>query len=119
MSRKVNLIEALETRWLFSALGLERTLPPLQILTTPFVVNPQPDAKGIVFSGGAGVDRADFSASHQDLYVSLDNVPDDGPVTAASASCINSDVEQVFGGSGNDTLIGADGHNDTFQGNAG
>jgi Ca2+-binding RTX toxin-like protein len=54
--------------------------------------------------GGDGVDTADYSAYSAAVNVSLDDVANDG---AAEGDNVHSNVENVVGGSGNDTLTGS------------
>jgi hemolysin type calcium-binding protein len=85
-----------------------------------------------VHSGGAGTDTADYSARSAPVSVTLNaavdwwwRLPDDGQ--AGEFDSVLTDVENVIGGSGNDTLRGSDGSNtlvgldgdDTLKGGAG
>jgi uncharacterized delta-60 repeat protein len=54
--------------------------------------------------GGAGADMADFSAFNANLTITLDNKPNDGP--AGADMNVESDIENIIGGSGNDLIIG-------------
>ncbi|MGN6626235.1 MAG: calcium-binding protein [Tepidisphaeraceae bacterium] len=75
-----------------------------------------------VYSGGLENDTIDFSAATTAVHVSLDNVANDGPA-GAHANVID-DVENILGGSSNDTLTGdnaanvihGNGGNDTIAG---
>jgi Ca2+-binding RTX toxin-like protein len=69
-----------------------------------------------VFKGGPGNDTADFSASTANLNVSLDNVANDGK--AGQKANVLPDVENIWGGSGNDKLIGNP-FNNVLKGGAG
>ena len=75
----------------------------------------KPGAGSDHVSGGAGADTADYSDQRTDITVTLDDRTDDGPGTHSN---IGSDVENVIGGTGNDTLVGNDGANN-LQGGAG
>jgi Ca2+-binding RTX toxin-like protein len=67
-------------------------------------------------SGGAAEDRADYSYDTHNLNLSIDGVANDGE--AGETDNIQTDVEGVYGGSGNDTMTGNSGAN-TFLGNGG
>jgi Ca2+-binding RTX toxin-like protein len=56
------------------------------------------------FSGGAGIDTVDYTATINDVTVTLDGAANDGP--AGELDNVATDVENVDGGDGNDTLIG-------------
>ncbi|HEX8912878.1 MAG TPA: hypothetical protein VF796_11000, partial [Humisphaera sp.] len=56
------------------------------------------------FVGGAGEDTADYSAYTAAVKVDLDNVADDG--ATGEGDNVESDVEDIKGGSGADTLVG-------------
>ena len=79
-------------------------------------------AGGDIHSGGAGTDTADYSARSAPVTVTLNTVSawwwlaDDGQ--AGELDHVLTDVENVSGGSGNDTLRGSDGAN-TLVGNDG
>jgi Ca2+-binding RTX toxin-like protein len=62
-----------------------------------------------VYTGGAGVDLLDFSDATGGVSVSLDGVANDGP--AAEADNAGTDIENIKGGRGNDTLVGNSGRN--------
>jgi Ca2+-binding RTX toxin-like protein len=69
-----------------------------------------------LLSGGSGFDTADYSARTASVHVTVDGVADDGwndPYLDGQLEHDNvvPDVERVFGGSGNDTLIGNDASN--------
>jgi Ca2+-binding RTX toxin-like protein len=70
-----------------------------------------------VYTGGAGVDILDFSATDAAVSVSLDGVANDGP--AGEADNAGTDIENIKGGRGNDTLVGNAGRNllEGFAGN--
>ena len=55
-------------------------------------------------NGGTGEDRVDYSARTQPLFISLDGVADDGE--ASEQDNIGTDVEDVTGGSSDDTITG-------------
>jgi Ca2+-binding RTX toxin-like protein len=58
-----------------------------------------------VMNGGSGVDTATYGESHDPLTLSLDDLPNDGP--PGSADNVHTDVENLIGGAGNDTLSGS------------
>jgi Ca2+-binding RTX toxin-like protein len=58
------------------------------------------------FNGGAGTDKMDYSGRSADLTVVMDNTTDSGDLGASEADIINTDVEDLVGGTGNDTLTG-------------
>jgi Ca2+-binding RTX toxin-like protein len=62
-----------------------------------------------VYTGGAGVDVLDFSGSDLGVSISLDDIANDGP--AGHADNAASDIENIRGSRGNDTLIGDSGRN--------
>ncbi len=66
--------------------------------------------------GNGGDDVADYSGRTSAVYVSLDGVSNDGEV--GEADNVSSGVEDVLGGSGNDTLTG-DLASNLFDGGAG
>jgi Ca2+-binding RTX toxin-like protein len=70
-----------------------------------------------VYSGGAGVDLLDFRATEGGVAVSLDGVANDGP--SGQADNAGTDLENIKGGRGNDTLVGNSGRNliEGFAGN--
>ncbi|WP_246383358.1 calcium-binding protein [Nocardioides stalactiti] len=57
-----------------------------------------------VVSGGAGTDLVSYATETDDLDVSIDNQADDGKL--GELDNVKSDVEQVQGGSGDDSLAG-------------
>jgi Ca2+-binding RTX toxin-like protein len=59
-----------------------------------------------VFSGGAGEDTLVYPADSPSLAVSLDNVANDGKVLT-DLSNVKSDIENVTGGGGTNTLTGS------------
>jgi Ca2+-binding RTX toxin-like protein len=67
--------------------------------------------------GGSGIDIADYTAREDNVYVSNDNVADDGEYVLNLAGLpapneddfVEPDVENIYGGSGNDALVGAAG----------
>ena len=56
--------------------------------------------------GGDGVDTADYSARTGAVRVDLDDTADDGEIGTAENDNVLMDVENVLGGSGNDTITG-------------
>ena len=62
-----------------------------------------------VYSGGAGVDLLDFSPVNAAVTVRLDGVANDGP--AGETDNAATDIENLKGGRGNDTLVGDSGRN--------
>ncbi len=61
-----------------------------------------------VFIGGAGIDTADYSRRGNAVRLSLDGVANDGaPFGNGEDDNIGTDVENLIGGSGNDTLTGS------------
>jgi Ca2+-binding RTX toxin-like protein len=67
-------------------------------------------------SGGADVDTADYSNRTGNVSVGLDNVADDGE--SGENDDVRSDVQNVLGGAGDDTLTGSLGTN-VLDGNGG
>jgi hypothetical protein len=70
-------------------------------------------------AGGDGEDVADYSTRTSAIDVSLDGRPDDGNADDGPAGVrddVASDVEDIWGGAGNDTLSGGDG--DSHRGGA-
>ena len=69
------------------------------------------------YTGGVGVDLLDFSDSSSGVAVSLDGVANDGP--AGESDNAGTDIENIKGGRGNDTLVGDSGRNliEGFAGN--
>jgi Ca2+-binding RTX toxin-like protein len=78
-----------------------------------------------VFAGGAGSDTATYAEKIGDTSLDTDNKADDGVV--GEKDNIKSDIENIIGGSGNDTITGGSGANtiagglgnDTIEGGAG
>jgi Ca2+-binding RTX toxin-like protein len=68
--------------------------------------------------GGVGTDTADFRARTNGVYVTLNNLADDGESSGAEGINVGSDIERVLGGSGNDHLTGGAG-NDELHGGPG
>jgi Ca2+-binding RTX toxin-like protein len=64
-----------------------------------------PGAAGEVLIGGSGNDTADFSSAENNLRITLDNKPNDHPPGALPMN-VESDIENVIGGSGNDLIVG-------------
>jgi Ca2+-binding RTX toxin-like protein len=58
-----------------------------------------------VFDGGAGTDTADYSTRAESLAIDLDNVADDG--AAGEGDNVQDTVENVWGGYGDDLIIGS------------
>ncbi len=58
------------------------------------------------FSGGLGIDFADFSWRSENLIISLDGLANDGKRTEGDN--VLGDVENVWGGSGHDAIIGTE-----------
>ncbi|HWA75379.1 MAG TPA: calcium-binding protein [Polyangiaceae bacterium] len=79
------------------------------------------------FNGGAGTDKADYSARTAALTIVMDNTTASGDLGNSEADIINSDVEDLIGGTGADTLTGntlanhiqGGAGNDTISGGAG
>ena len=77
--------------------------------------------------GGPGVDTVSYAARTTAVRVTLDGVADSGSVAAAEADRVLATVENVIGGSGDDTIVGSAGANvldggagdDTISGGAG
>src|SRR5215217_381032 len=63
---------------------------------------------GDSLTGGPGIDRADYSSRSDDLTIDIDGLADD----AGEADNVKTDVENVTGGSGNDTIVGSGVAND-------
>ncbi len=77
----------------------------------------EPGKGADVIIGGAGTnDRVSYLDRTQPVNVSLDGVANDGE--AGENDLVGSDVESVYGGSGNDTITGNNGNN-VLRGNAG
>jgi len=82
------------------------------------------DAGTDTMNGGPGRDRGYFASASADLSITLDGVANDG---AAGEGDNLLEVEQISGGSGNDTIVGGPGPdqidgsdgNDTLSGGAG
>jgi Ca2+-binding RTX toxin-like protein len=70
-----------------------------------------------VYRGGAGTDMLDFRGTDVGVSVSLDGVANDGP--AGEADNAGTDIENLKGGNGDDTLIGDSDRNliEGFAGN--
>jgi uncharacterized delta-60 repeat protein len=66
--------------------------------------------------GGPGTDAADYTDNTAGVFVSTDDKADDGPGRNQN---VHSDVEIVMGGSGNDTLFGANAFSNVLIGNGG
>jgi Ca2+-binding RTX toxin-like protein len=70
------------------------------------------------FNGGAGVDKADYSARTAALTIVMDGSTASGDLAASEADKLGTDVEDLIGGSGADTLTGNASSNH-IQGGAG
>jgi Ca2+-binding RTX toxin-like protein len=66
-------------------------------------------AKSDTFIGGDGKDTVDYSGRTENLTITLDGQPNDG--AADENDDIATDIENVIGGLGNDTIIGNDQRN--------
>jgi Ca2+-binding RTX toxin-like protein len=71
---------------------------------------------GDVFNGGDGIDTVDYSARSEDLTIDIDGTADDGE--ASESDNVAADVENVKGGSGDDSVTGSSGDN-ILEGGAG
>ena len=71
-----------------------------------------------VMEGGSGTDQALFDDHSGDVNVTLDDVANDGNAAPAENDNVKSDIEEVAGGDGNDTLAGSNGPN-TIDGGPG
>jgi len=69
-------------------------------------------------TGGGGVDRVGYGRRSGRLAVSLDGVANDGDAAPAEGDNVGTDVEDVSGGSGPDTIVG-DGARNALDGGAG
>ena len=67
-----------------------------------------------VMTGGAGNDTADYSARTAALTLNIDGLADSGE--GVEADTINTDIETVKGGAGNDTIVGSPGNDIIFGG---
>lgn len=67
------------------------------------------DAGADDYTGGPGVDTVDYGVRSAPLEITLDNVATDGQ--AGEGDNVRSDVENVVGGKGNDTIRGTDAAN--------
>lgn len=72
-------------------------------------------AGGDTLIGGDGRDLADYSMRSENLYLAIDGLPDSG---FGEHDLISLDIEDVFGGSGNDLIRGSASDN-RLQGGAG
>jgi Ca2+-binding RTX toxin-like protein len=70
------------------------------------------------FHGGTGTDTVDYSSRTNDLTVTMDDHTASGDTVNGEADVIDMDVENLYGGSGADTLTGNALDND-IEGNAG
>jgi Ca2+-binding RTX toxin-like protein len=70
------------------------------------------------FNGGAGTDTVDYSARTAALTVTMDGSTASGDAAQSEADVIGTDVENVYGGSAADTLVGNANDND-MEGNGG
>jgi Ca2+-binding RTX toxin-like protein len=63
-------------------------------------------------SGGPGIDWVSYGYRSADLNLSIDGARNDGPVgSTTDVDNIYTDVENILGGSGNDTITGSNGDN--------
>jgi hypothetical protein len=74
-----------------------------------FVDPPFAGVSADAFSGGSGTDRAYYGERHDALNISLDGVANDG--AAGEGDNIETDVENIWGGYGDDTIAGDDAAN--------
>ncbi|HSY23958.1 MAG TPA: calcium-binding protein [Polyangiaceae bacterium] len=84
-------------------------------------LNEGPDANGgssETFNGGAGTDTVDYSARTAALTVTMDGATASGDAAQSEADVIGTDVENVYGGTAADTIVGNDNDND-LEGNGG
>ena len=73
------------------------------------------DSGSDIFNGGDGVDSVDYSARTEDLTVTMDGTAaNDGE--SGEADNVKSDVENLTGGAGDDTITGSSGANEIFGG---
>jgi Ca2+-binding RTX toxin-like protein len=70
------------------------------------------------FHGGTGTDTVDYTSRTNDLTVTMDDHTASGDTVNGEADVIDMDVENLYGGSGADTLTGNALDND-IEGNAG
>ena len=59
-----------------------------------------------VMEGGAGIDQASYDDHGLAVSVTLDDIANDGSPSVPEQDNVKSDIEDVAGGSGNDTLVG-------------
>ena len=71
-----------------------------------------------VFNGGDGADTADYSGRVAAIAADIDGSADDGQTGASEADNVQTDVENIRGGPGADTLTG-DGDANVLDGNGG
>jgi Ca2+-binding RTX toxin-like protein len=64
-----------------------------------------------VLNGLGGIDTATYATRTAGVTVTLDNVANDGNSADGSADNVNSDIENLIGGSGADTLTGSPANN--------
>lgn len=64
-----------------------------------------------LFSGGPGVDTVDYSGRTSAIVVSMDGANADDGDAGGEQDNVSADIENLLGGSGNDTLIGNDNNN--------
>jgi hypothetical protein len=84
-------------------------------------LNEGPDANGgssETFNGGAGTDTVDYSGRTAALTVTMDGATASGDAAQSEADVIGTDVENVYGGSAADMIVGNDNDND-LEGNGG
>ena len=58
-------------------------------------------------AGGPGFDRASYTGSAEGVRASIDDVANDGAQGGAEGDNVRTDVEDLQGGDGNDTLVGS------------
>jgi len=56
-------------------------------------------------AGGSGTSYADFSHRTDNLFLSNDGLPDSGDTAAGEGTEIESSVKNIFGGTGQDTIV--------------
>ena len=84
-------------------------------------LNEGPDANGgssETFNGGAGTDTVDYSGRTAALTVTMDGATASGDAAQSETDVIGTDVENVYGGSAADMIVGNDNDND-LEGNGG
>jgi uncharacterized delta-60 repeat protein len=79
-----------------------------------------------IMAGNVGFDTANYSARTAALKIDLDDVADDGQISAGEGDNVTTTTEEVLGGSGNDSINGSGlddflsggGGNDTLTGHS-